>query len=91
MVKVKDMCIENQEEKDSIFVHLNKAKEDNFDPLIEGLWEGWLKDVPDEYMDYEVVSKGQSLADLERGKMMKRAVHSISGMRQNRVCLRELL
>lgn len=67
MITVKDIYNENQKEKDDFFIHLNKTKEDEFDPLTVGLWEGWLKDVPSEYMRYEVTHIGQSLKDSENG------------------------
>lgn len=67
MVTVKDLIIENQDDKDTIFIHFTKEKRDKFDPLITELWSGWLKDIPDVYTDYEIIGTGQSLADLEDG------------------------
>ncbi len=67
MVKVKDVFEQNQEEKDTIYIHLTKEKKDKYDPVSVGLWDGWLKDIPDAYMELEVVGTGQSLKDLENG------------------------
>ena len=67
MVTVKDVFEQNQEEKDNIYIHLTKEKKDKYDPLSIGIWDGWLKDIPDEYMQHEVISTGQSLKDLENG------------------------
>lgn len=67
MVQVKDVYEQNQNERESFFIHLCKEKKDEFDSLIDVLWEGWLKNIPVEYMENEVKSIGQSLADLEKG------------------------
>lgn len=67
MITVKDIYEENKEEREFYYIHLDKAQDDEFDPLITPIWEGYLKDVPEEYMDYEVVRSGQSLADQEKG------------------------
>ena len=67
MVCVKDILNENQEEKDTIYIHLRKEKSNEYDPLIVPLWNGWLRDIPVEFMESEVKSTGQSLADLENG------------------------
>lgn len=67
MVSVKDVFIENQEEKETIYIHLTEEKKDEFDPLTVPIWDGWLKDIPEKYMEYEVIRTGQSLKDLENG------------------------
>ncbi|MBQ7781774.1 MAG: hypothetical protein IJ405_07115 [Lachnospiraceae bacterium] len=67
MITVKDVFEQNQEEKDTIYIHLTKEKKDKYDPVSVGLWDGWLKDIPEEYMKLEVVGTGQSLKDLEKG------------------------
>lgn len=67
MVKVRDVVEQNKEEKDTIFIHLHKENKDEYDSLIVPVWDGWLKDIPKEFMEYEVKSTGQSLADLEKG------------------------
>lgn len=67
MITVKDVFEQNQEEKDTIYIHLTKEKKDKYDPVSVGLWDGWLKDIPEEYMKLEVVGTGQSLKDLENG------------------------
>lgn len=68
VIKVKDVAAENQENKETYFIHLEKEKKDKFDPLTEIIWEGWLKDIPDEYMECEVLSSGESLRDAEQGR-----------------------
>lgn len=65
MVRVIDIFEQNQEEKDTIFIHLIDEKE--CDSLGTILWEGWLKDIPDKFMEWKVESTGQSLRDLENG------------------------
>jgi len=67
MVKVKEIIKQNMEDINSIFIHLENEKEDPYDPMIDVLWEGYLKDIPEEYYDKEVVKTSQSLRDNEKG------------------------
>lgn len=68
MTKVKDIVEQNQEGKDTYLIHIYyKESDDEFDPLFDTLWDGWIKDIPNKYMEYEVKSTGQSLSDLQNG------------------------
>ena len=68
MASIKDIVEENRKEKENYYLHIcYKESEDKYDPLINMLWEGWLKDVPEQHMNYEVKSVGQSLSDLQKG------------------------
>jgi len=67
IVTLKDVCIENQAEKEHIYIHLTDVRADEYDPLCKTLWEGWLADIPDGYMNYKLVRTAQSLKDNENG------------------------
>lgn len=67
MITVKDIATQNEKEKDLYFIHLRKERKDRYDPLIIELWSGWLKDIPEKYMEYEVLEAVQSLRDWESG------------------------
>lgn len=68
MIRVEDIFKQNQEESSTIFIHLQKARQDEYAPLMENnLWDGWLRDIPNEYMECAATIIGQSLTDLEKG------------------------
>lgn len=51
---------------DEVFIHLaDAASKDGISADL--LWEGWIKDIPSEYMSSEVIQTGQSLKDSENG------------------------
>lgn len=67
MIKVKDFIEQNAEGLNNYYIHLEAEKADKFDPVSNVVWEGYLGNIPDKYMDCEVISTGQSLADREKG------------------------
>ena len=51
---------------EEVFIHLaDAATKDGIS--VDMIWEGWIKDLPIDYMDSEVVQTGQSLKDSEKG------------------------
>ena len=51
---------------DEVFIHLADAASKD-DVEINIIWEGWIKDLPTDYMNSEVIETGQSVKDSEQG------------------------
>ena len=63
-MKLEEIYIANK--ADEVFIHLaDAASKDNVS--VDIIWEGWIKDLPSNYMELEVIQTGQSVKDSEKG------------------------
>ncbi len=51
---------------DEVFIHLADASSKD-EISVDLIWEGWIKDLPSDYMKSEVIQTGQSVKDSEKG------------------------
>lgn len=64
---VKDICKDPDLSNYDIYIHLAWKNEDPYEPMVDMIWEGYIEDIPEEYMNYIVVDSGKSLSDSQKG------------------------
>lgn len=63
-MKLEEIYIANK--TDEVYIHLaDAATKDEIS--VDIIWEGWINNLPTEYMGSEVIQTGQSLKDSEKG------------------------
>lgn len=63
-MKLEEVYIANK--NDDVFIHLADASSKD-EISVDLIWEGWVKDIPSDYMESEVIQTGQSVKDSEKG------------------------
>lgn len=66
-ITVRNICKEPDNIKSELYLHLVWQPENPDEPMLEPIWEGYITDIPEEYMDYKVENTGRSMKDFEMG------------------------
>ena len=65
--KVGDISKNPQFTDKEIYLHLIWHNEDPYDPVINPIWEGYIKDVPEKYINFNITGISRSMKDYEKG------------------------
>ena len=66
-IRVKDILLDNDEEKEIIFIYLMQGKVDENGMVKKLIWEGWMCDIPKEFLNSKVIGISKSLMAEEKG------------------------
>ena len=66
-ITIKDICSDPDFKEKEIFIHLVWNNKDPYDPIVVPIWEGYMKDIPKEYMNFKVISTSRSMKDFQNG------------------------
>lgn len=64
--KVGDICKNPQFTDKEIYLHLVWHNEDSYSPVINPIWEGYIKDVPEKYINFNITGISRSMKDYEK-------------------------